>query len=52
MAEDVIDQAERVAGLAHKPSPTAALAIHGAADVSATPRTLQFYGSDAAGFPR
>ncbi|MCX6952217.1 MAG: glycerol-3-phosphate dehydrogenase/oxidase [Verrucomicrobia bacterium] len=49
MAEDVIDQAERVAGLAHKPSPTGSLAIHGAADIAGIERTLQFYGSDAAG---
>lgn len=48
MAEDVIDQAERVAGLGHTPSPTAELAIHGAAESGTTSRTLQFYGSDAA----
>jgi glycerol-3-phosphate dehydrogenase len=48
MAEDVIDQAERVAGLAHKPSPTAALAIHGAGGALPSTQALQFYGSDAA----
>jgi glycerol-3-phosphate dehydrogenase len=47
MAEDVIDQAERVAGIDHRPCTTAALAIHGATDVKKTERTLQFYGSDA-----
>jgi glycerol-3-phosphate dehydrogenase len=47
MAEDVIDQAERVAGLAHQPSPTAEMAIHGSAEINELPRTLQFYGSDA-----
>ncbi len=48
MAEDVIDQAERVAGLAHQPSPTGALAIHGADGLASSNQTLQFYGSDAA----
>lgn len=48
MAEDVIDQAERVAGLTHKPSPTAALAIHGAGGALPPTKALQFYGSDAA----
>jgi glycerol-3-phosphate dehydrogenase len=63
MAEDVIDQAEKVAGLAPKPSPTADLPIHGAPKVgrvSAPPSTTQhakgrvtdppylsIYGSDA-----
>ena len=63
MAEDVINQAEKVAGLAPKPSPTADLPIHGAPEVgrvfsppSATedvkgraeaPPYLSIYGSDA-----
>lgn len=49
MAEDVIDRAERVAGLAHTPSPTAELAIHGAPEVGRVtdPPYLSIYGSDA-----
>ena len=63
MAEDVIDQAERVAGLAHTPSPTAELAIHGAPEVGRVcdppsdaqdvkgritdPSSHSIYGSDA-----
>jgi glycerol-3-phosphate dehydrogenase len=50
MAEDVVDQAERMAGLSHKPSPTAALSIHGAAGVGAgNTEITNFYGSDSAG---
>ncbi len=50
MAEDVIDQAERVAGMAHTPSPTAELPIHGAPEVGRVtdPTYLSIYGSDAA----
>ncbi len=49
MAEDVIDRAERVAGLAHTPSPTAGLAIHGATQAVDGPPHMRTYGSDAAG---
>ena len=48
MAEDVVDQAERVAGLGPRPSPTAERAIHGAGAMGATSGALQVYGSDAA----
>lgn len=55
MAEDVVDQAERVAGLAHRPCATATLAIHGApgdavgdARGGAAEPGLGIYGSDAA----
>ncbi len=63
MAEDVITQAEKVAGLAPKPSPTAELPIHGAPEVGRVsdppshtqdakgrvtdPPYLSIYGSDA-----
>jgi glycerol-3-phosphate dehydrogenase len=47
MAEDVVDQAERVAGLGHVPSTTAERAIHGAGAAGATAGGLQSYGSDA-----
>ncbi len=48
MAEDVIDQAERVAGLRHRPAITADLALHGAAFPPGLPEHLQVYGGDAA----
>ncbi|MSU25528.1 MAG: glycerol-3-phosphate dehydrogenase/oxidase [Opitutus sp.] len=48
MAEDVVDQAERIAGLGHTPSPTAERAIHGAAATGTTTGALHRYGSDAA----
>lgn len=47
MAEDVVDQAERVAGLGHVPSTTAERAIHGAGATGASAGALQSYGSDA-----
>ena len=49
MAEDVIDHAERVGSLAHRASPTAELAIHGATQVGrvSDPTTHSIYGSDA-----
>lgn len=46
MAEDVINQAEKVAGLAPKPSPTADLPIHGSTVTTSTTH-LRIYGSDA-----
>ncbi len=64
MAEDVVDRAERVAGLGHRLCPTAGLAIHGAlladGEDSADevgdgvrrvfdPPHFRIYGSDAAG---
>ena len=52
MAEDVIDQAERVAGLGHKPSPTGALAIHGAGGEISPDQSLKFYGADGAGITK
>ena len=53
MAEDVIDKAERVAGLVGVPSPTASLALHGSNNLDArVPTDLQFYGSDAAEIAR
>ena len=51
MAEDVVNRAERVAGLESRPCVTAELAIHGAPQSVAQVGVgaLQFYGSDAAG---
>ena len=49
MAEDVIDQAERVAGLTPKPSPTAGMPIHGSDRALAEQEGLRFYGGDADG---
>jgi glycerol-3-phosphate dehydrogenase len=49
MAEDVIDQTERVAGFRHRPCPTATMPLHGA-DASEPPAPhLRVYGADAAG---
>lgn len=47
MAEDVIDQAEQVAGLAHRLCPTRELAVHGATTDEAISETLRVYGTDA-----
>lgn len=48
MGEDVINQAERVGGLAARPSRTAELRLRGAtAEVGAIARGLRVYGSDA-----
>ncbi len=49
MAEDVIDQAVEIGGLAARPSPTATLPIHGAPEVGRVcdPPDLSIYGSDA-----
>lgn len=49
MAEEVVDHAERVANLAHRPSPTADLPLHGATSPEGLPAGLRVYGSDAAG---
>jgi glycerol-3-phosphate dehydrogenase len=48
MAEDVIDHAERVGGLPHRPCVTAELPVHAAGDAGAVPVPLQGYGTDAA----
>lgn len=47
MAEDVIDHAEKVAGLDHRPAVTAKLALHGAADPETLAPPLRVYGTDA-----
>ncbi len=48
MGEDVIDHAERVAGLVKRASRTAELPIHGGCDAPAPDGRLAVYGSDAA----
>ena len=52
MAEDVIDHAERVAGLVRRPSPTTALAIHGSGSAPSAEKNLHAYGSDASGIAK
>ena len=47
MAEDVIDQAEKIGGLKSRPSPTAELPIHGATEAKGEASHLRVYGSDA-----
>ncbi|MDX5418223.1 MAG: glycerol-3-phosphate dehydrogenase/oxidase [Hymenobacteraceae bacterium] len=49
MAEDTVDKAIKVGGLAARPCVTATLPIHGHVDAAALPKELSFYGSDAAG---
>ncbi len=49
MAEDVIDHAARVGGLAPRPCPTAELAIHGAGMAQPPSADFAIYGSDAPG---
>jgi glycerol-3-phosphate dehydrogenase len=49
MAEEVIDDAERVAAFTHRPSPTAELSLHGATDTATGPAHLRVYGRDNAG---
>jgi glycerol-3-phosphate dehydrogenase len=49
IAEDVIDHAETVAGLAPQPCRTEALAIHGSTLAAIPAANLQPYGSDAGG---
>jgi glycerol-3-phosphate dehydrogenase len=49
IAEDVIDQAEKVSGLAPAPCRTESLAVHGATLAIIPERNLQPYGADAAG---
>lgn len=49
MGEDVIDQAERIAGFTHRPCPTATLPIHGAQAEGSGSAHLRAYGSDEAG---
>ncbi len=48
MAEDVVDQAEKVAALDHRPSSTHELAIHGATRETIPEKNLAIYGSSAA----
>lgn len=48
MAEDVINQAEKVAGLNPRPAGTADLPVHGAAAPGDGPDHLRAYGADAA----
>jgi glycerol-3-phosphate dehydrogenase len=47
MAEDVVNQAEKVAGLKPKPAGTEDLPIHGATRETGGPEHLRPYGSDA-----
>jgi glycerol-3-phosphate dehydrogenase len=47
MAADVIDQAEKSLGFAHRPCPTLNLKIHGWTDRAAEQDGLAVYGSDA-----
>ncbi|MBI5382966.1 MAG: glycerol-3-phosphate dehydrogenase/oxidase [Opitutae bacterium] len=49
MAEDVINQAEQLVSLGHRPSITTNMPIHGAAEPSSVPAHLRVYGSDVAG---
>ncbi|MDO8541259.1 MAG: glycerol-3-phosphate dehydrogenase/oxidase [Opitutaceae bacterium] len=49
MAEDVIDHAERVAGITHRPSLTAQMPVHGATTANTAPAAWQVYGTDAGG---
>ena len=49
MAEDVINHAERIGGLVHRPSPTVELAIHESGSAPSAQKNLQLYGSDAKG---
>ncbi len=48
MAEDVVNQAEKIAGRKAKPAGTADLPVHGATRDTAGPENLRPYGSDAA----
>lgn len=48
MAEDVIDESERVAGLPHRVCGTQDLSIHGAVNPDSVPAALRVYGTDAA----
>ncbi len=47
MAEEVVDHAERIGGFTHRPTPTAALALHGATNLPAGPAHQRVYGSDS-----
>lgn len=47
MAQDVIQQAERVAGVEPRPCPTAKLRIHGWTDTPSADPVFGMYGSDA-----
>ncbi len=47
MAEDVVDHAERVAGLSHRVCGTYNLAIHGAVNPDLVHAALRVYGTDA-----
>ncbi len=47
MAEDAVDRAQALAGLAARPCVTAALAIHGATRAEIRAENLQPYGADA-----
>lgn len=47
MAQDVVDQAEIVAGIEGKPCPTTTLRIHGWTEESHAEEHLRVYGSDA-----
>ena len=47
MAEDVVDHAERVAGLPHRVCGTQELSIHGAVNPDSVPAALRVYGTDA-----
>lgn len=49
MAEDVIDHAELVGGLDHRPCKTHSLAIHGKTAGSSADGNLRVYGADASG---
>lgn len=49
MGEDVIDHAELVGGLEHRPCETQSLAIHGSTGETAGPEHLRMYGADARG---
>lgn len=46
MAEDVINHAERIGGLGHRPCPTPELRVHGASATLSAPVGLAVYGSD------
>ncbi len=46
-AEQTVDQAERLAGFAHRPGRTAGLPLRGAAGSGPAPAHLRVYGSDA-----
>lgn len=48
MAEDVVNQAERIGGFAPRACRTAELMVHGAADPATITPELRIYGSDAA----